>query len=155
MGEEPKELVAQCHQCHQDDQHRDHVQIQRDAVGGAPRNGVHGTGCGLGRDIFPRSDFPGLRNHQQRDHDGGRRADDRCDQNVPHHAGNLRAENGCVEDHDGAGDVGHAAAHRDEQFAAREPIEIGPDQQRRFQHAQKNIGRRAESDGAADAHGFL
>ncbi len=64
-------------------------------------------------------------------------------------------KNGCVEDHDGAGDVGHAAAHRDEQFAAREPIEIGPDQQRRFQHAQKNIGRRAESDGAADAHGFL
>ncbi len=76
-------------------------------------------------------------------------------EDMPHHAGDLRAEDGGIEDHDRAGDIGHAAAHRDEQFAAREPVEVGPDQQRRLHHAQENIGRRAESDGAPDAHGFL
>jgi len=74
---------------------------------------------------------------------------------MSHHVGHLRAENGCIEDHHRAGDIGHPAAHRDEHLAARELTEVGADQQRRLHHAQENIRRRADADGAADAQGFL
>ena len=55
-----------------------------------------------------------------------------------------------VEHHHRAGDPGHAAAHQREQFAAREPHQIGADQQRRLDMADKDMHRRAEAQRPAD-----
>ena len=55
-----------------------------------------------------------------------------------------------VEHEHRAGDAGHAAGHDDEHFAPRELGQIGPDEQRRLDLADKNIGRRGEPGGAAD-----
>ena len=54
--------------------------------------------------------------------------------------GNERRQQGGVEHQHGAGDPGHAAGHHQKQFAARELRQIGPDEQRRLHHAEKDIG---------------
>ena len=66
-----------------------------------------------------------------------------------------RREQGGVEHQHGAGDAGHAAGHDQKQFAARQLREIGPDEQRRFHHAEKDVGRRRQPDRAADAERAL
>ena len=55
-----------------------------------------------------------------------------------------------IEHEHGAGDAGHAAGHDDEHFAARELRQIRPDEQRRLDLADENIGRRGQPGGAAD-----
>jgi len=55
--------------------------------------------------------------------------------------GNDRPEQSRVDDQHGAGNAGHAAGHDDEQLAACQPRQIGPDEQRRLDHAEKDIGR--------------
>ena len=62
-----------------------------------------------------------------------------------------RRQQGGVEHQHGAGDAGHAAGHHQKQFAARQLREIGPDEQRRFHHAEKDVGRGGQPDRAADA----
>ena len=65
--------------------------------------------------------------------------------------GQDRAEQGGVEHQHGAGDARHAAGHDDEQFAARQRREVGPDEQRRLDHAEKDVGCGRQADRAADA----
>jgi hypothetical protein len=65
--------------------------------------------------------------------------------------GNERAKDDGVDHQHGAGDAGHAAGHHDEQLAARQPREIGPDEQRRLDHAEEDVGGGREPDRAADA----
>ena len=68
-------------------------------------------------------------------------------------AGGVRdrvGEDRRVEHEHRAGDAGHAAGHDDEHFAARQLCEIGPDEQRRLDLADENIGRRRQAGGAAD-----
>ena len=69
--------------------------------------------------------------------------------------GDDAAQDGGVEHEHGAGDAGHAAGHHHEQFAARELGEIRPDEQRRFHHAEEDIGRGRQADRAADAERAL
>ena len=52
MGE-CKDLIAQCHQCYQDDSIAITFRYNVMPSVVPPRDGVRGTGCGLGRDIFP------------------------------------------------------------------------------------------------------
>ena len=65
--------------------------------------------------------------------------------------GDHRVQYGGVEHQHGAGDAGHAAGHHHEQLAAGEPAEIGLDEQRRLDHAEKDVGRGRQPDRAADA----
>ena len=69
----------------------------------------------------------------------------------PAASGRIGLEQGGVEHQHGAGDARHAAGHDDEQFAARERREIRPDEQRRFHHAEKDVGGRRQADRTADA----
>jgi hypothetical protein len=69
--------------------------------------------------------------------------------------GNNGAEQGRIEYQHGACDSGHAAGHHHEQLAARETCEVRPDEQRRFDHAEKDIGRGRKPDGASDLEGAL
>ena len=62
-----------------------------------------------------------------------------------------RREQRGVKHQHGAGDAGHPAGHDQEQFAAGELRQIGPDEQRRFHHTEKNVGGGGQSDRAADA----
>ena len=64
--------------------------------------------------------------------------------------GNERAEQSGVDHQNRAGDAGHAAGHYDEQLAAREACQVRPDEQRRLDHAEKDIGRSREPDRPAD-----
>ena len=66
-----------------------------------------------------------------------------------------RREERGVEHQHGAGDAGHAAGHHQEQFAAGELRQIGADEQRRLDHAEKDIGRGRQADRAADAERAL
>ncbi len=45
-----------------------------------------------------------------------------------------------VEHQHGAGDAGHAAGHHHEQFAARQLAKVGPDEQRRLDMADEDVG---------------
>ena len=96
-----------------------------------------------------------LRHHDQADEDRGRRAEHGGDHQVRGRVGDDRAEHGGVEHQHGAGDAGHAAGHHDEQLAAREPRQIGPDEQRRLDHAEEDVGGGREPDRAADAERAL
>ena len=60
-----------------------------------------------------------------------------------------------VEHQHRAGDAGHAAGHHQEQFAAGQLRQIGTDEQRRFHHAEKDVGGGREADRAADAERAL
>jgi hypothetical protein len=60
-----------------------------------------------------------------------------------------------VEDEDRAGDAGHAAGHHQEQFAARHLRQIRPNEQRRFHHAEENVGGGGQAHRAADAERAL
>ena len=66
-----------------------------------------------------------------------------------------RREEGGVEHQHGTSDAGHAAGHHQKQFAARELRQIGADEQRRLDHAEKDIGRGREPHRAADAERAL
>ena len=70
-------------------------------------------------------------------------------------ASGIGVEQDRVEHQHGAGDAGHAAGHHDEQFAARELREIGPDEQRRLDMADEDVGGGREPDRAADAERAL
>ena len=64
--------------------------------------------------------------------------------------GNDRSEDGCVKHQHAACDSGHSAGHHDEQLAAREACQVRPDEQRRLDHAEKDVGRGREPDRPAD-----
>ncbi len=66
-----------------------------------------------------------------------------------------RTQDGGVKHEHSAGDPGHAAGHDDEQFGARQPGEIGPDEQRRLDHADEDVGGGGQSDRAADTERAL
>ena len=67
-------------------------------------------------------------------------------------AGHDGLEDRRVEHEHRARDRGEPDREQHEQFRTRQPREIGPDQQRRLDHAEKDRGRGAEPDRAADAH---
>jgi hypothetical protein len=64
--------------------------------------------------------------------------------------GNKRPEHGRVDHQDRAGDARHAAGHHHEQLAAGEAREVGTDEERGLDHAEKDVGRGRQPDGAAD-----
>ncbi len=68
---------------------------------------------------------------------------------------NRLRQDGRIKHEHRAGDAGHAAGHHHEHFAAREFGEIGPDEQRRLDLADEDIGRGRQPDGAADVEGAL
>jgi hypothetical protein len=74
---------------------------------------------------------------------------------VPGDLGNDRPQDRGIDHEHGASDPGHAAGHDDEQFSPRQLVEIGPDEQRRFHHADENIGGGRQADRAADAQRAL
>ena len=71
---------------------------------------------------------------------------------LPSAFGTIGARNDGVDHHHRAGDARHAAGHQREQFAALHPREVGADQQRRLDHADEDMHRRAQRERAADAH---
>ena len=93
----------------------------------------------------------GLRHHDQADQDRRRRAEHRGDDEMRGGIGDQRRQQRGVEHQHGAGDAGHAAGHDQEQFAARQLRQIGPDEQGCFHHAEKDVGGGGQSDRAADA----
>jgi hypothetical protein len=118
----------------------------------AARNGLH---CARRRIVELEAGVFGRigrkRNHERGDGQRRRGRNDRSDENMPERIGNDRPENARVNDHHGAGDAGHAAAHQSEQLAARHGFEIGAHQQRRFDHADENMDGGAKAKRAADA----
>ena len=64
--------------------------------------------------------------------------------------GDERAEYGRIDHQHGPGDAGHAAGHHHEQLAAREAREVGADEERSLDHAEKDVGRGRQADGAPD-----
>ena len=96
-----------------------------------------------------------LRHHDQADQDRGRRAEHGGDDEMRRRIRDQRREQRGVEHQHGAGDAGHAAGHHQEQFAARELRQIGPDEQRRFHHAEEDVGGGGKPDRAADAERAL
>ena len=92
----------------------------------------------------------GLRHHDQTDQDRGRRAEHRGDDKMRRGIGDQRRQQRGVEHQHGAGDPCHAAGHHQKQFAARQLCQIGPDEQGRFHHAEKDIGGGGKPDRAAD-----
>ena len=97
----------------------------------------------------------GLRHHDQADQDRRGRAEHRGDDEMRRGIGDQRRQQGGVEHQHGAGDAGHAAGHHQKQFAARQLRQIRPDEQRRFHHAEKDVGRGRQPDRAADAERAL
>jgi hypothetical protein len=79
-----------------------------------------------------------------------RGADHRHDQDFAESVGNDGADQAGIEHHDGTGDPGHAAAHQGKQLAAREPHQIGADQERRFDMTDKDVNRGTEAERPAD-----
>ena len=66
---------------------------------------------------------------------------------------NHRREHRRIEYQHRTGDARHAASHDDEQLAAGEAGEIGPDEQRRLDMTDEDIGRGRQPNCAADADG--
>ena len=81
--------------------------------------------------------------------------DEGRDQNVAERVGDHAFQDRGVEDHHRAGDAGHAHGHEREELAPGHVLEIGLDDERRLHHAEKDRGRGAEAERAADVHGFL
>ena len=97
----------------------------------------------------------GFRHHDQADQDRRRRCQHRGDHEMRGGIRDQRRQQRGVEHQHGAGDPGHAAGHHQKQFAARQLRQIRPDEQRRFHHAEKNIGGGGQPDRAADAERAL
>ena len=154
LGQHAEDRVAEVHQRHQHQQHGDDVDQQLHARRGALDDRVHGAARHrLERAHLARgAAILGVRHHDLADDDRGRRAEHRCDQDVAERVGDDRAQYGRVDDHDRAGDAGHAPGHDDEQLAAAEPREIGAHEQRRLDHADEDIGGGGDADRAAHAH---
>ena len=70
---------------------------------------------------------------------------------LPSAFGTSGARNDGVDHHHRAGDARHAAGHQREQLAALHAREIGAHQQRRLDHADEDVHRRAQRQRAADA----
>ena len=66
-------------------------------------------------------------------------------------AGNQTFEETRIQCHHGPGDARHAHCHRGEQGTAAHRLDVGADQQRRFDHAEKNIGSRRRAERTTDA----
>ena len=96
-----------------------------------------------------------LRHHDQADQDGRRRAQHGGNDKMRRRVRDQRREEGRVEHQHGAGDAGHAAGHHQKQFAAGELRQIGADEQRRLDHAEKDVGRGGQPHRAADAERAL
>jgi hypothetical protein len=73
------------------------------------------------------------------------------DQEMPGDIRHQRAQDSGIEHQHGARDAGHAAGHHNEELRARQLCEIGPDEQRRLDHADEDVGCGREADRAANA----
>ena len=87
---------------------------------------------------------------QGRQGQGRRGRDKRCGEQVAESPGDHRGEEGGVEHQHGARHRGHAAHHHRKQFTPLQGQQVGPDQQRRLHHAEKDIGGGADTQGPAD-----
>ena len=65
---------------------------------------------------------------------------------VRHH----RTQDDRVEDEHGAGDGRHPRRHQDEELGAREPVEVGPNEERCLDHPDEDVRRAREPDRAAE-----
>ena len=92
------------------------------------------------------------RDHNAPDHDRARQRQYGCNKDMSECARHDGFEDCRIENEHGSRDCREADGKQHEQFGARQLREIGADQQRRFDHAEKNRGRRAKPDRAADAH---
>ena len=101
--------------------------------------------------VPPRTLVRCLRHHDQADQDRRGRTQHRGNDKMRRGIRDQRRQQGGVEHQHGAGDAGHAAGHHQEQFAAGELRQIRPDEQRRFHHAEEDVGGGGQPDRAADA----
>ena len=144
VGQETEDRIGEMHQRHQHDQHGADVEQELEAGGGALHDRVHGA----------RRDAFGL------DRASRRRCAAACVSGTMIRLIRIAAGAPSTEaitrwaaasgisgpsmvgvDHQhGAGDAGHAAGHHDEQLAAGEARQIGPDEQRRLDHAEEDVG---------------
>ena len=130
------------------------MQQQFQACDRALGNRVHGAmAFGGGIDAAAGAVGSGFGNHDQADQDRRRRADHRGDHEMRGGIGDHRRQQRGIERQHRAGDAGHAASHDQEQLAAGQLGEVGPDEQRRFHHAQEHIGSGRQPDRAADPKG--
>ena len=110
-----------------------------EAIEGIPRGQFHLLLC-----CFRLFRF---RDHELGYGNGGRRADQRSDEEVTSDIRMDCSEHGRVDGHHGAGDGGHAADHQAQQFAFGEASYVRADQERGFGHAEKNIAGHADALG--------
>ncbi len=106
--------------------------------------------CSMSPSVPPVRRSLGVGHHDEADQDRRRRAEHRADHDMAGGVRYRRCENGRVKHEHRAGDAGHAAGHHHEHFAAGQFGEIGPDEQRRLDLADEDVGRRGEADRAAD-----
>ena len=90
------------------------------------------------------------RNHQPRDHHGGAGVHHRRGQQVSRRVLQRVLQQGRVKHQHRARQGRHADGHDQEQVGGGEPLEIGPDQQGRFDHADEDVGRRRHAGGPAE-----
>jgi hypothetical protein len=64
----------------------------------------------------------------------------------------ARSEDRGVEKEHGTGNGRHAAVHHHEELPARQPCEVGLDDQWRLDHAHEHVGRGRDAHRAANAH---
>ena len=88
--------------------------------------------------------------HDETDQDRRRRAEHRADHDMAGGVGDGVGKDRRIKHEHRAGDAGHAAGHHHEHFRARQFCQIRPDEQRRLDLADKNIGRRRQAHRAAD-----
>ena len=108
--------------------------------------------------IFQRSAsalFSCFRHHDQAYEDGCRRAEHGGNDKMRRRIRDQRREQRGIEHQYGAGDPRHAAGHHQKQFAPGELRQIRPDEQRRFHHAEEDVGGGRQAHCAADAERAL
>ena len=152
IGQQSEHRVGEIDQRHQHDQHCDDVEQEFEACHRALDDRVHGGGgVHVGIDE-PASGalLAGLGHHDQADQDRGGCAQHRGNDKMRGGVGDQRRQQRGVKHQHGAGDSRHAAGHHKEQLAPCQLRQIRPDEQRRFHHAEKDIGGGGQPDRAAD-----
>ncbi len=146
-------------QRHQHQQHRDDVEQEFKPRRRALDDRIHGggrvqvgvlrqpriAGCATGFHVTR------FRHHDQADQDRGGCAQHGSNDEMPRGVRNQRRQQCRIKHQHRAGDARHAPGHHQEQLAAGELRQVGTNEQRRFHHAEENIGGGGEPDRAADS----
>ena len=123
--------VGERDQADESDKRGENVEHQAHALGRAACRGVESVEgiFAWQLDLLSRSlGLSGLGDHQLGHRDGGRGAYKRGYEKVASDVGVYGPQDGGVDDHNGAGDGGHASGHQAKQLAFGQPRDIGADQ---------------------------